>query len=124
MKKLIYSLCILFIITFFLSGKILAQNPPRDAGGAAGGPVPVSLIIDFGSAGEITIPTTSSYYSCIVSALTRLNVTIANGVVTFPTSSCYRSSLLVLYYTGYINYNGYNTCKSKYSVSKQGYGDD
>lgn len=121
MKKNCLLLSFFVLLIMVCSNTAFAQ---RDAGGSAGGDIPSDLVIDLGSAGSINIPTTSPYYSLVSSALTKLNAIITNGVVTFPTNSCYTSSLLILYYTKCINYKTYYSSKSKYSYSRRGCGND
>ncbi|HEY8659482.1 MAG TPA: hypothetical protein VIM07_17785 [Chitinophagaceae bacterium] len=120
MKKNFFTIVLSLIIVCFFSTNTFAQPAP---GGSAGGGTGLpsdpgttagtpTLTFDFGSAGIVTMASTSPYYNIIISLLTRLHATIApDGSVTFPTTTGYRTCLLPLYYTGCINYRTYQTCK-------------
>ena len=109
-KKILLGVFILTMALF--SNQTFAQ---RDAGGSAGGVVTTlpDLSIDLGSAGVVEIPATSAYYSFVTSLLTYFHATITNGVVTFPTATCYTGSVGCLYMTGCINRTTYQSaCRS------------
>lgn len=113
MKKTILSFTILVLSICFFSAKSFSQPAP----GSSNGTPSVSLIIDLGAAGVITIPTTSPYYAYVVSALTSLNATIVNGVVSFPTNQCYTNAIKALFYSGCINKTSYEKSKKSKSSS-------
>ena len=124
MKKKIFTLTILLLSFCIVTTKTFAQ---RDAGGSASGDtgtgtvadpgtpdpgVPQPLVIDLGAAGEITIPTTSPFYSILSSFLTTCHETGDEVSTPCGHTSCQLKNLSTLFFTGCINYRTLGTCKS------------
>lgn len=119
MKTRLLSACFITLTFLLLSATTYAQ---RDAGGSSGGGTAdggttgggtstPDLTINLGST-VIEIEASSPYYNLVTTLLTYFHATITNGIVTFPSSTCYKGSVQCLYYSGCINYGTYQSCKN------------